>query len=422
MTAISLPNSRNIERVTLPNGVTILIYNNPQVDSFVVRGSLPAGSARDAADRAGVASMTAALLLSGTHSRDFDTLNGALEDIGAELDFDTSHFRVTFTARALSEDLPTLIDILADALQHPTFPPEEVQEERAKRLTELRFGMQNTRYMAARTFRRTLYPPRHPFYHSVYGTLDSLPQITSDDLHAFHRAHYGPQGMIITVAGAVDAETVVRVIDAALGDWQNPRQASLPPVEPIPAPTELQRVDTYIPAKAQSDIVMGTIGPEQHAPDYYPAALANSILGEFGLMGRVGLVIREELGLAYYVYSRLEGGQAQGAWHITAGVAPDDVDITIEQLREQVRRLCTEPVSPQELDDNQSYFTGRVPLRLESNLGLASVIHRLERYQLGLDYLLSYRERIYQPTPADILRVAQTYLDPDRLVIAVAGS
>ncbi|MEO1288689.1 MAG: insulinase family protein, partial [Chloroflexota bacterium] len=186
-------------------------------------------------------------------------------------------------------------------------------------------------------------------------------------------------------------------------------------------PQDLIRLDTSIAGKTQADIIIGTIGPSRFADDYIATQLANSILGEFGMMGRIGNVIREQLGLAYYAYSRLDGGEGAGAWSVTAGVAPENVDLTIEKARDEIRRLTTEYVSDEDLDDNQAYFTGRLPLRLESNYGLASTIHAMIQYNLGLDYLVGYREQIFSITRDDILNAAQHYFDADKLIISVAG-
>ncbi|MEO0599724.1 MAG: insulinase family protein, partial [Chloroflexota bacterium] len=149
--------------------------------------------------------------------------------------------------------------------------------------------------------------------------------------------------------------------------------------------------------------------------------IANSILGEFGMMGRVGNVIREQLGLAYYAYSRLDGGVGRGAWTITAGVSPENVPVTIEKARAEIARLTDTLVSAIDLEDNQSYFTGRLPLRLESNYGLASTIHAMVEYELGLDYLVQYRDHIFSITREDVRNAAARYLHADKLVVSVAG-
>jgi zinc protease len=417
----ALPNSATITRRVLDNGLVVLVYENPAVESVTIQGSIRAGGNYEPLEKNGLASMVASALMRGTKSRDFDTLNGALEDIGAELDFGAGKHTVNFSGKSLAEDLGLLMDVMADALRNPTFPAEEIAEERMKRLTELKYAHTDTRYMAAREFRQALYPENHPYYYSSYGSLESLPTITADDVRNFHSQQYGADGMLLVIVGAVKADDAVALVADKLADWHNPQQAPVPTLAEISAPDEIIQTSVSIAGKTQSDVVLGTVGPSRFADDYLAASLANSILGEFGMMGRVGDVIREQLGLAYYAYSRIEAGEGQGAWHITAGVAPQNVALTIEKAREEIRRITSEQVSAEDLDDNQSYFTGRLPLRLESNSGLAATIHSMELYNLGLDYLLQYHDLIYSISREDVLAATQRYLDPDKLVIAVAG-
>lgn len=417
----ALPNAKTIHETKLANGITVLVYENPAVESVVIYGSLLTGSIFEPLTRTGIASMTANALLRGTTSRDFETLHSELEDIGAELDTSTSKYRTTFSGRALAEDFSTLVDVFADSLRNPLFDANEVDEERSKRITELNFAHQDTRYMAARTFRQNLYPDTHPFHYSTYGSLKTLAEINADDLRAFHHAQYGAKGMIIVIVGAVSAENATAIVNDKLGDWHNPKQADIPALPSLYAPQASNSINTAIVGKTQADVMIGTLGPSRYAEDFIPAQIANSILGEFGMMGRIGNVIREQLGLAYYAYSRLDGGEGQGAWSITAGVAPENIDLTIEKAREEIQRLTTELVSLEDLEDNQSYFTGRLPLRLESNFGLAATIHSMVQYDLSLDYLMRYHDTIFGLTREDILAAAQNYLHPDKLIISVAG-
>lgn len=417
----ALPSAQTIVQAHLNNGIAVYVYENPTVQSVVLYGSLRAGSQFDPEGKAGLASMTAAALMRGTQSRDFETLNGTLETIGAEFSYHTGNHRVTFSGRALAEDYATLVDIFADSLQHPVFNADELQEERTKRVTELNYAQQDTRYMATRQFHETLYPLNHSFHYSTYGSVTSLPHINRDDLRAFHDRYYQADGMFIVIVGAIDAQMAITTLNQQVGNWRG--EQTIPDVimPPVALPETTQRIETAIVGKTQADIVLGVAGPSRLAEDYLAAQIANSVLGEFGMMGRVGNIIREQLGLAYYAYSRLDGGAGQGAWTIVAGVAPENVDLTIEKARQEIIRLTQEWISADDLFDNQSYFTGRLPLRLESNYGLASTLHAMAQYQLGMDYLERYHDILFGITQVDVLTAAQHYWHPDKLVISIAG-
>lgn len=417
----SLPGPHNITRVTLDNGITLLVYENYAAQSVVLTGSLRGGALYEPSDKSGLASLTSAALMRGTQHRDFTAIHAALEDIGADINIGAGGHRVNFSGKSLAEDLPTLLDVLSDILRYPTFPQAQVDRLRGEIITGLQIRQQDTRYRANRAFHEALYPAPHPYHYPLRGTPESVRSISVDDLEAFHQANYGPDGLVIVIVGAITAEAATDAVKARLADWANPNQSSLKPLPDIPRPTETRRVQVPLPGKTQSDVVLGVIGLSRFAPDFYAAQLANSILGQFGMMGRVGASVREDLGLAYYAYSQLEAGLGAGPWSLAAGVNPANVDLAIDRMIVELRRLISEPVTADELSDNQSYFVGHLPLQLESNEGLAGSIHNMEIYKLGLDHLLNFRDKIYRLTPDDLLKAAQHYLNPDALVIAVAG-
>ena len=150
------------------------------------------------------------------------------------------------------------------------------------------------------------------------------------------------------------------------------------------------RQHVEIPGKSQSDLVMGSLGPSRLSTDYHPASLGNNILGQFGMMGRIGDVVREQTGLAYHAYTSLNAPIGPGSWEVSAGVNPVNLDKTIELVQAEIRRFVREPVTAEELSDSQANYIGRLPLSLESNNGMAGALLNLERYDLGLDYYRRY--------------------------------
>lgn len=417
----NFPSSANITRVELNNGIVVLAYENSAVKSVNIMGSLQAGSIYNSPQKNGLASFVADALMMGTTNRDFDQIHSAMEDIGADVGVRSHVHKVGVSGKALAEDLPVLLDVANDALRNPIFPEEHIERLRGERMTWLQYSSFNTRYRAGKALREALYPDNHPYHHGTYGTEDTIQTFSIDDLKTFHAQQYGPQGMILVIVGAVSADEAVAMVSEKFGDWQNPDQPAVIDAPDITEFTGNRRSFVFVPGKSQSDINMGVVGPSRYAPDYVSAQLANSILGEFGMMGRIGKSVREEKGLAYYAYSRVGGGHGPDSWTISAGVNPENVELAIDSSLEELERLITEEVSDDDIADNQSYYSGRLPLRLESNEGLSSHLHGMESYQLGLDYLANYKDTIYSITKEDILKAAQNYLKPDEMVIAVAG-
>jgi zinc protease len=226
--------------------------------------------------------------------------------------------------------------------------------------------------------------------------------------------------MVVTVVGAVPAEEAVRKIEAAFGDWQGapPPRLALPPLAPL---TEVRKRHALMPDKTQCDMVLGWQGMRRLDADFDSARLANTVLGVFGLMGRLGENVRERQGMAYYAYSRVSGDREPGTWVTIAGVNPANVSRAQNAMLDEVKRLQDELVPADELEDCKSYLTGSVPLQLETNDGVASLLADIEWHGLGLDYLERYPKIINSLTAEQVQQVAQKYLHPDAYVFALAG-
>jgi zinc protease len=173
--------------------------------------------------------------------------------------------------------------------------------------------------------------------------------------------------------------------------------------------------------KTQADIVLGTVGPARSAQGYYAARLGDLILGHLGLMGRLGETVRDQQGLAYYAYSGLEAGLGRGPWSVRAGVSPANVERAIESILAEITRLRDEPVTDQELEDGKDYLTGSLPLRLETNEGIASTLLDIDLHQLGDDYIIRYPDLIHAVTKEQIQAAAHSYLDPENYALVIVG-
>ena len=415
-----IPGADDILRKELRNGIVVLARANFHSPSVVVSGYLQAGSIYDTDKKLGLADFTASALMRGTKKHSFSQIYEQLESVGASLGFSGSTHTAGFSGRALSEDLPMLLALLSETLRTPTFPSRQVEKLRAGLLTNLDLQQQDTKDRAGLAWDEIVYP-NHPYGRPDEGNLATVPAIRRGDLQSFHRKHYGPKGLVISIVGGIDPEQAAELVDSAMGDWRNPAQPSppsLPQWQPLP---EQNHLHIFMPAKSQSDIIIGTAGPERKAEDYLPAAIGNNILGNFGLMGRLGESLREKAGLAYYVYSSLGSSLGPGAWTVEAGVDPKDVEQAIKMIYAELHQFVTELVSEEELSDVQANLIGSLPLSLESNAGVASRLLHMERHQLGLDYLRNYPEIIRSITRESVLAAASRYLDLDRLAVVVAG-
>jgi zinc protease len=416
----SIPNAADITRTVLPNGIVVLARANPHSLSVTVRGYLPAGGLAIPDEKLGLADFTAASLMHGTTTRDFQQIYDSLESIAATLGYSGGTHTTGFGGRALAEDLGPLLDLFADTLTNPTFPDEQVERLRAQMLTGLAMRAQDTRAMASLTFDELVYP-NHPYGRVEEGNLETITAVTREDLENFHRDYFGPKGMVVTIVGGIDPIAATEQVNQVLGDWQNSQQSSMPELpqwQPL-AESVHQRIE--IAGKSQSDLVIGTAGPKRLSEHYMAAAVGNSVFGRFGMMGRIGDSVREKAGLAYYAYSGLGGGLGPSPWAVQAGVNPSNEEKASDLIFQEIKRFINELVTEEEISDSKSNFIGSMPLSLESNGGVAQAILNIERYDLGLDFYLTYPDLVNAVTREEIRDVAAHYLQPDQMAVAIAG-
>ena len=413
------PGTKTIHRHLLPNGLTILVFENPITDSIVVEGLIRAGALVETRSNAGRASFTTEMLMRGTNKRSFEKIYEDIESVGASLGFSAGRHISEFSGACLAEDLDLLLNMLAESLREPAFPAKQVEQVRSEFLTSMQIRANDTRFRASQGFRELLYDD-HPYGQIVDGYPESVTRIEAEDLAQFHRDYYGPKGMIITLVGAVESSQVVKKVEAAFGDWP-PANSDMPQAPDAPGLKQGQRVFVPMDDKSQSDIVFGVPGPRRSAADYLEASIANTVLGVFGMMGRLGQSVRIEQGLAYYAYSQLHGGLGPSPWSVSTGVAPQNVEQAIDSVLHEIDQLLKEPIPEDELEDTKAYRTGSLPVGLETNGGLAGIITDMEFYELGLDYLQMLPDRINAMTPDTVQTAAQSYLDVDKLAISIAG-
>ena len=416
----SLPGPENIYREVLSNGITVLARANFNSPSISMSGYLPAGSRTEPDEKLGLADFVASALMRGTEKYTFDEIFNELESVGASLGFDSGVHNTSFGGRSLAEDLPLMLGLLSETLRTPAFPKNEIEKLRSQLLTGLAIRAQDTSDMASFIFDQMLFDG-HPYSRPGDGYPETIRSITRKDLLDFHRLYFGPRGMVIAIVGAIEPEKAVSQVERVLGGWQVKGQKEAPALPELKPLEETVKRHHEIVGKSQSDIVVGTLGPRRKDEEFLAASLGNSALGQFGMMGRIGNVVREKSGLAYYAYSSLSTGIGPGSWEVSAGVNPKNVKKTIDLIIKELKRFVKSGVTAEELADSQANFIGRLPLSLESNSGVAGAMLNIERYNLGFDYYLRYADRVRAVTREDVLRTARKYIDPECLVIATAG-
>ncbi|HUP35789.1 MAG TPA: pitrilysin family protein [Candidatus Limnocylindria bacterium] len=395
-------------REILPNGAVLLVTERPAIPIVVVRVGVPAGAVHDPVDAPGVANLTAALLTRGTARRSGPELDRAIEFVGGRLEAGAGSDGATVSLSVLKKDLGLGLDLLAEALLQPAFPAEELARKVTDIQGALRRSEQSPERVAARELGRLIFPG-HPYGRPAAGTIESVGRLTREQVTAFYRRHYRPDGANIVAVGDVTVAEIRRELLQRLAGWTTPA-APVPPVPrpPLVGPAEERKIARDL---TQTTVLLGRPAIRQDDPDYFPLAVASYVLGG-GSASRLYTRVREERGLAYAVYSSLAPGRYGASYLVSLQTRTDGVEEAVRLARAEMARLGREPLAPRELAVAKSYLIGSFPLRLDTAGKLARFLGAVEESGLGLDYPERYKERIGRVTAADVQRVAAKYLDP----------
>ncbi len=192
-----------IHREQLDNGIIVLCSQSPTSPQVIVRANILAGSVFDSVEKCGIARFVAPTLIRGTEIHSFRELSEETDSLGMSIGIDAGRLTAQAVVRCLKEDLPRAMEILAEVLQRPTFPDDEVEKLRAQIVTGLRQQDTSPRAVAERRFLREIYPEGHPYRLWPSGSQDAVARISREDLRAFYHRHYRPDVLAIAVVGDI---------------------------------------------------------------------------------------------------------------------------------------------------------------------------------------------------------------------------
>jgi len=408
-----------VQKRALTNGLPVWIVELHKVPVAQIDLVVLGGSADDPAGKYGVASLTAMMLEEGAGSRSSLEIADAIDFLGADLSagsgIDSTGVRLHVPVARLADALP----IMADVALRPTFPKDELERLRQQRLTGLIQARDDASTIASLAFSKVLYGSGHRFGTATMGTATTIKAFTQDDLRAFYTSIFRPTNATLIVVGDVVPDKVLPLLESSFGGWKTPGAAArgaLPPTTE-PASRAVYLVDK--PDAPQSQIRIGWIGVPRATPDYFPIQVLNTILGG-AFSSRLNLNLREKHGYTYGASSSFDMRVAAGPFLAAAGVQTDK---TAESLTEFFNELngILKPVPAAELARAKNYVALRFPSGFETTSDISRRLEDALVYKLPDDYFSKYVQNIQAVTGADVQRVAQKYIAPDRFAVVVVG-
>ena len=404
----------------LSSGLRVWIVEQHELPVVQMSLLVLSGTDADPRGRYGVASLTSAMLTEGAGSRSAveiaDALDSLLANLSASSGVDSSSLQLYVPAGRLAEALP----LMADVSQRPTFPKQEVEALRQQRLVALRHARGEPDAIAALAFARGIYGPSHRSAAPLIGTTDGINALTPEALRAFHESAYRPANSTLIVVGDVVADRVLPLLETHFGKWSPPSVNGVVN-EPAPAfprlPRQLMLVD--MPDAPQSRILIGSVGASSSMSDFFPIQVLNTVVS-----GRLNADRNPTLrNYTAGVRSGFDMRKSATPFVVSTAAQADKTGETLSVLVDELTGIA-KGVSADELARAKDDIAVNFPKTFESTGRISSRLRALESlvvYGLPDDHYANYVAAIRKVGSLDVQRVAQQYIHPDRLTIAVVG-
>jgi zinc protease len=404
---------------TLPNGLQVVVIEQHENPSVSIRMVSNAGQAFNPAGKAGLADATASLLTKGAGARSAQQIAETIDFVGGNLNASGGLDSGYVNALITSDQLDLGLDLVADVVLRPTFPPEEIDRWRKQALSGLQIQQGSAGYLAGSALQRLAYGD-HPYGLPGDGTAESVKAITREDVVGFHRRHYIPNGTLLAVVGDVKPADALAEVEARFGGWARGEDLKFPQVKSAARDKPLLLVIDK-PDAVQTEIRIGEIGIAFRDPDLFSAQVFDGIVGS-GPDSRLYQEIRQKRGLSYGASSTIVATQQPGPFLASTSTKTESTVEALGLMLEVLRGLQSAPVPSPELDAAKTFISGAFPLEIETADGIANKILEALRYGYGREFVESYNRKIDAVTPADVQRFARERVHPDRLVMVLAGN
>jgi predicted Zn-dependent peptidase len=410
----------NYEKTILPNGLRVVTSTMPHTRSAAVQFYLGVGARHERPEIGGISHFVEHMVFKGTEQRPNPVqISEAIEGVGGNMNAATDHEHTNYRALVPHTYMGTAMEVLTDMLRGSRFAPEEIAKEREVIIEEISSTFDSPPEIADMVFDEMLWP-NHPLGRDVAGTRRTVKRIDRTDLVDHVQRHYRPESMVISVAGNISHEDVLRQAERLWGDIPRSANGHYADSAAPDTSTNGPRVKVYKKRTEQTNIIVGVPAlPYTHDLRFTQDVL-DAILG-CGMSSRLFVAIREDKGLAYAVSSFVKPYYDTGAFGVHAAVDNDRVEPALAAIMEELRRIKDEPVSDVEMRKVKEYIKGNTLLSLERS---GYVAHWGGWQELMLDYIEhvdEVLEKIEAVTAEQVRDLAGDLFREDRMHLAVVG-
>lgn len=399
-------------------GTRVYFVPAPELPMLDIRMLFAAGSAHDDG-QPGLAGLASGLLDKGAAGLSANDIADRLEGLGAELTTGSLRDSAWVSLRSLSDpaQLEPAMELMSQVISQPDFNKRDFKRERERKLVALRRSEQEPSSIAGYRFYEAVFG-KHPYATRPIGTEASLKKITLKDIRAYYKQYYVARNAIIAIVGDVDRKDAERLASQLTMELPAGEAAAETPVVPRLAQAAEQRI--HHPS-TQTTVRMGAPGMHRGDPDYFPLYVGNHVLGGGGLVSRLFIEVRDKRGLSYGVSSYFSPMAQDGPYTLGLQTRNDQVDEALDVMRSILIEYHDKGPTDKELTASRKNITGGFALRIDSNSKIVEYLGMIGFYNLPLDYLDTFNDKIMAVTREQIIDAYQRRVDPDRMVTVIVG-
>ncbi len=414
----------DLQKFTTKNGMDVYVVENHEVPLISAQLVVRAGTMDDEQ----LAEMTASMLGEGTKTRAKAKIDEEIEFVGGRLGAGAGVHDTSVFAQVLKKDLKLALTLMADEVQNPAFPAAALTKLKDQAKTALKAQKSDADGLADTLFGMVAYPEGHP-YGRPMPTEGQIDAVGLDALKKFHNDFYRSNNAYLILSGDITPAEAQPLVESLFGKWKAIEGA--PPVNPLnnfPKYAHNKQLVVHLvdrPGSAQTEVRVGNLALARKHPDWIKFDMASDILGG-GSTGRLFLDVREEKGLTYGVYAKMEAGQAPGTWLIWTKTKTKSTGEMLTALVGHIDKMRNEDPTQREYDEVLTQAIGSFPLGIETADQVAGRVRTILTFGLPPDYWKTYRDEVRKVQQGDIKAMARSYMlsasGPDfRPIIVLVG-
>ena len=376
---------RMFDHWTLENGLHVVGERLPYLRSVSIGVWMRVGSMMETPAENGLSHFLEHMVFKGTEKRSTRDIAEEMDAVGGQMNAFTGKDCTCFYAKVIDEDLPLAVDILSDMTLHASLDETEFKKERGVILEEISMEEDSPEDVAHELLSRIQFGNQAAGM-PILGPAEQIAAYTRDDLANYRARHYHPENCVVALAGNYDPEQVLALIQQYFGEWKKSGQRqTVPPMQPIPGQKAAKEKDTE-----QLHICLGYPGTFLGSDELYPMSVMNNLLGG-AMSSRLFQKIREEMGMAYSIYTYPSTYVGCGTFAVYAGVSPKNGHAVLDETLRQLDLLCRDGVTEKEFREAKNQLRGSYLLGLESP---GSRMQSMGRGQLHLDRCMTPEETV----------------------------